>query len=299
MLRIGTRGSDLALWQANHVADLIGRDKSEIKIIKTKGDRIQSVSFEKMEGKGFFTKEIEEALLNNMIDIAVHSMKDLPTDDVPGLKIVTTTKREDPSDVLLIREECYNDNHFIPLKDGAIVGTSSIRRMAQLKSAMTSLNIQPLRGNVPTRVKRLRESKFDAIVLAKAGLKRLSIDMSDLQVLTLPYSFFLPAPAQGALAIQIRDDNDELEKILKKFNHKETELSVKAERCFLQHFGGGCHIPLGTLAYIEKGKIHLSGVITSIDGDISIRKTVVGEEPEKLGEELAILLKREGADDLI
>lgn len=299
MIRIGTRGSDLALWQANHVADLIGRERTEIIIIKTKGDRIQNLSFDKMEGKAFFTKEIEDALLNNEIDAAVHSMKDLPTDETPGLKVAAVLKREDPSDTLLVRKECYNDNNFIPIHPGAVIGTSSVRRAAQIKNIIPSADVQPLRGNVPTRIKRLREKRFDAILIASAGIKRLDMDLDDIEKLPLPFSFFLPSPSQGALAVQIRDNEKELEKIVRELNDGQTEKEVSAERSFLQHFGGGCHIPLGAFAYMLQDVIHLSGAITSADGKTSIRETVLGDNPEKLGEELAVILKRKGADNLL
>ncbi len=299
MIRIGTRGSDLALWQARHVSELIGTDKTEIIIIKTKGDKIQNISFDKMEGKAFFTKEIEDALLNNEIDIAVHSMKDLPTDDVKGLKVSAIIKREDPSDIMLIREECCKTDNFLKLREGAVVGTSSLRRLAQIKKAMKNLNIVPLRGNVPTRIKRLREAKFDAIILAKAGINRLNINLSGLKSLILPYSFFLPSPSQGALAIQTRDNDNTHIDIAAGLNDSETEKAVNAERSFLKYFGGGCHIPLGALAYLNNGKIHLSGSITSVDGEISIRESVIGNDPEALGRELAEILKSKGADKLL
>lgn len=299
MIRIGTRGSDLALWQANYIADLIGRDRTEIIIIKTKGDKIQNVSFDKMEGKGFFTKELEDALFEKEVDLAVHSMKDLPTDEVPGLKIAAITKRENPSDVMLIRKECFNENNFIPLFDGANIGTSSLRRVSQIKSVMNSLNVIPLRGNVPTRIKRLLEERFDAIILAAAGIKRLDVDLSNLVSFTLPYSYFLPAPSQGALAIQIRENDVQLESILSEHNDSETELVVTAERSFLKHFGGGCHIPLGALAYVNSDNIHLSGVIASIDGKKLIRETVIGTDPGVLGKELSTLMKKKGADGLL
>jgi hydroxymethylbilane synthase len=299
MIRIGTRGSELALWQAGHIADLIGRDRTEIVVIKTKGDRIQNLSFDKMEGKGFFTKEIEDALLKGKIDVAVHSMKDLPTDEVPGLKVAAVTEREDPSDLLLIRSECHNPDDSLPLFDGAVVGTSSLRRVAQLRHLMGSIRVEPLRGNVTTRVRKLREQQFDAIVLAKAGVQRLGIDLESLEVFELPLRLFLPAPAQGALAIQIRAEDGELEERLKKLNHRDTDRSVSAERFFLKYFGGGCHIPLGAIARIEGERIHLEGVVASVDGKSAIRKSVWGREPHVLGEEMAHYMKEEGADRFI
>jgi len=299
MIRIGTRGSELALCQANHVAGLIGKDKTEIKIIKTKGDKIQNISFDKMEGKAFFTKEIEDALLKNEIDIAVHSMKDLPTDDVNGLSVTAVLKREDPSDILVIRPQCYNKDNFLNLYDKAIVGTSSLRRLAQIKNAMISLNVQPLRGNVTTRLEKLREGQFDAIILAAAGLNRLRVDLNDLRLLPLPFSFFLPAPSQGAIAVQTRDKDNDLRNLLAGFDDTDTRKSVEAERSFLKHFGGGCHIPLGAFAYIIDGRIHLSGLIASVDGGRLLRDSVEGEVPGLLGEELALRLKGKGADKLL
>lgn len=299
VIRIGTRGSDLALWQANHVADLIGRDRARIVVIKTKGDRIQNVSFDKMEGKGFFTKEIEDALLGREIDVAVHSMKDLPTEHTHGLTIAAVIKREDPSDVLLVRAERYLEGNDLPLADGAIVGTSSLRRAAQLRNIMPSLEIRPLRGNVPTRIRRLREGRFDAIVLARAGMARLGLDTYGLVEFTLPYSYFLPAPAQGALAVQVRADDGELYDIVSGLNDPETEASVEAERRFLEHFGGGCHVPLGALAYRSGDVLHLSGLVASVDGKRLIRKSIDGGDPALVGRRLAEMLKEEGADALL
>jgi hydroxymethylbilane synthase len=299
LIRIGTRGSDLALWQANHVADLIGTEKTGIKIIKTKGDKLQNTSFDKIEGKAFFTKEIEDALLTEEIDIAVHSLKDLPTEDTKKLTIAAILRREDPSDILLIRNECYNSDNFLNLYDKAIVGTSSSRRAAQIKNVISSLEVMPLRGNVPTRIQKLREGQFDAIIIAKAGINRLNPDLNDLKSLTLPFSFFLPSPSQGALAIQVRDDENDLKEFLKSFSDIETEKTVTAERSFLKHFGGGCHIPLGAFAYIVDGNIHLSGSITSADGKNSIRGNIIGNEPALLGKQLAELLKAKGADKLL
>jgi hydroxymethylbilane synthase len=303
MIRIGTRGSELALWQANHVAGLItaltGKDQTEIKIIKTKGDIIQNVSFEKMEGKAFFTKEIEEALITKEIDIAVHSMKDLPTDELESLAVAAVLKREDPSDMLLIRQQCYNPDNFLNLYDKAIVGTSSVRRMSQIKNAMSSLEVLPLRGNVPTRINKLREGQYDAIIIARAGINRLNSDISDFKYLVMPFSFFLPSPSQGALAIQIRKNENELKDMLRQLNDDETEKSVSAERSFLKHFGGGCHIPLGAFAYLAEGVLHLSGAITSVDGKNSLRDNVTGPDPEIVGKKLAELLKSKGADNLL
>ncbi len=298
-IRIGTRGSDLALWQARHVAGLLGADRTEIIIIKTQGDRIQNVSFDKMEGKGFFTKEIEEALLEKKIDLAVHSLKDLPTEEVSGLTVTAIPARENPSDILLIRKECYNQGNYLPLFDGAKVGTSSLRRAAQLRHERPGLTLEPLRGNVPTRVRKLQEKAFDAIIIASAGLRRLGINPPELIAHPLPFSFFLPAPAQGALAIQVRSDDNELQAACASLNHADTARAVLAERAFLKHFGGGCHVPLGAFAYVSGGEIRLSGAIASVDGKELLRQAVSGSDPDATGSELARLLKEQGAEKLL
>jgi hydroxymethylbilane synthase len=299
MIRIGTRGSDLALWQARYIAGLIGGDRARIVIIKTKGDRVRNVAFDKMEGKGFFTKEIEEALLDGRVDLAVHSLKDLPTDETEGLTIAAVSRRGSPADVLLIRSGSVARENPLPLREGASVGTSSLRRAAQIRHIMPSLSLTPLRGNVPTRVRRLRDGRYDAIILAQAGIDRLELDLGGLELFTLPYDVFLPAPAQGALALQIRRGDRDLETYLKSFNHRETELAVTAERQFLRSFGGGCHVPIGALGRIAGGNIELSGVVASADGGRLIRKTLTGPDPRVLGAALAAALKQEGADALL
>lgn len=295
MIRIGTRGSELALWQARYIAQKIGEDKTKIIIIKTKGDRIQNVSFDKIEGKGFFTKEIEEALLAKKIDCAIHSLKDLPVDDTPGLCIAAITKREDPSDVILIQQKYYDPRSAIPIVKDATIGTSSLRRAAQMLHAIPTLKIKPLRGNVPTRIKKLRQNQFDAIVLAKAGILRLALDLSDLISYTLPFSILLPAPGQGSLAIQIREEDDCLKKSLSFLNDFETNAAVTAERAFLKEFGAGCHVPLGAYAYIDNNKIRLHGMVASKDGKILYRETTIGDDPHTVGKNLAQILKSQGA----
>ena len=299
-IRIGTRGSELALWQAEYVSGLIGRDKTEIIIIKTQGDKIQNVSFDKMEGKGFFTKEIEAALIEKRVDLAVHSLKDLPTEVVPGLTVAAIPVREDPSDILIINIEAYDESmDLLPLKKGAITGTSSLRRLAQLKNARGDLDVKALRGNVNTRLRKLKEKEYDAIVLAYAGVKRLNLDIMGLETYMLPFDIFLPAPAQGALGLQTREDDETTLNEVKKFNHDETDIAVTAERSFLSHFGGGCHIPLGSRAVITNGEIRLEGVIASTDGLKAIRDSVTGKKPDETGAALAKKLKDKGADKLI
>ena len=298
-IRIGTRGSNLALWQAEYIANLIGKDKTEIIIIKTKGDQIQNVSFEKMEGKGFFTKEIENALLAKQVDLAVHSLKDLPTESIPELKVAAIPVRENPSDMLLIRSEMFDAERTLKVKQGAVVGTSSLRRLAQLKLADVSIQVEPLRGNVNTRLRKIREKQYDAIVLAYAGIMRLGLDISDLNIFEMPFDVFLPAPAQGALGLQTRSDDSATIDVVSKLNHNETALAVTAEREFLHHFGGGCHVPLGAHATVLNSQIHLTGVVVSIDGLKQIRQSVSASDPKTAGKELARILKEKGADNLL
>jgi hydroxymethylbilane synthase len=246
-LIIGTRGSELALWQANFVKDRLAEHNvaAELKIIKTQGDRILNLSFDKLEGKGFFTKELEEELLAGTIDLAVHSHKDLPTENPPGLIIAAVSEREDPSELLLILKDCVDVHQKMSLKYGAIVGTSSNRRKAQLLAYRPDLEIEDLRGNVPTRIGKLRDEKYDAIMLAKAGVTRLNIDLSEFHVEELTPVELIPAPAQGVLAIQIRENDTDLYNALQILHHPDVAEQLAVERTVLKLFGGGCHLPLG------------------------------------------------------
>ena len=299
-IRIGTRGSELAMWQARFVAGLLGTHRTEIIVIKTQGDTIQNVSFDKMEGKGFFTREIEQALLEKKIDLAVHSLKDLPTENPPGLIIAAVPEREDPADRLLVSPGAWDGSSTLNLKDAAVVGTSSMRRMAQLKLLRRDLIIEPLRGNVNTRVRKLREGRFDAIVMAAAAIRRIDLDVDDFRSVMLDTDVFLPAPAQGALGLQVRGDDDETRRAVAPLNHLETERAVSAERSFLRLFGGGCHIPLGAYAVIQAdASIRLRGIIASADGVEAFRDEVIDTDPEKAGARLARLLQEKGADRLL
>ncbi|MDB5019175.1 MAG: Porphobilinogen deaminase [Pedobacter sp.] len=258
-LIIGTRGSDLALWQANFIKDTlagIGID-AELKIIKTQGDKILNLRLDKLEGKGFFTKELEDELLSGKIDLAVHSHKDLPTVHPAGLTIAAVPEREDPSELLLILKDCVDVTQKLSLKTGAMVGTSSNRRKAQMLAIRTDLNIEDLRGNVPTRIQKLRDEKYDAILLAKAGVNRLGIDLSEFHVEVLDTTEVIPAPAQGALAIQIRDNDPELFQLLQKINHTDTQVEIALERKVLNMFEGGCHMPLGCYCKKENDKYEI------------------------------------------
>ncbi len=245
----------MALWQANFIKDSLAKVniQAELKIIKTQGDRLLNLSFDKLEGKGFFTKELEEELLAGTIDLAVHSHKDLPTENPPGLIIAAVSEREDPSELLLILKDCVDVKQKLSVKYGAIVGTSSNRRKAQLLAYRPDLEIEDLRGNVPTRINKLREENYDAIMLAKAGVSRLGIDLSEFHVEELTPNELIPAPAQGALAIQIRESDNELFLALQVLNHPDVAEELAVERTVLKLFGGGCHLPLGCYCRKEDG----------------------------------------------
>ena len=250
---IGSRGSELALWQANYVKDQLKSIglSSTIKIIKTKGDQIQHLSFDKIEGKGFFTKEIENELISNKIDLAVHSLKDLETNQPEGLCIAAVPPRENPADCLLIHSKGFDQKQDLNLKDYAVVGTSSARRKNQLLFFREDILLKDLRCNVPTRVDKLRKGEYDAIVLAKAGLNRLNIDLKEFHVVNLSPHVFIPAPAQGALGLQVREEDDFLKEQLKKLNDATTSESVHFERAILNQLGGGCHSPFGAYSDLD------------------------------------------------
>src|ERR1700748_3233813 len=237
-LIIGTRGSELALWQANFVKDSLAAIgiTAELKIIKTQGDRILNLSFDKLEGKGVLTKDLEEELLAGTIALAVHSHKDLPTENPPGLIIAAVSEREDPSELLLILKDCVDVKQKLSVKFGGIVGTSSNRRKAQLLAYRPDLEIEVLRGNVPTRIGKLRDEKYDAIMVAKAGVVRLGLDLSEFHVEELAPTELIPAPAQGVLAIQIRESDQELFNILQVLNHPDVAEGLAVERNVLKLF---------------------------------------------------------------
>lgn len=253
---IGSRGSDLALWQANHVLRKVQKLglTAEIKIIVTQGDQIQNLSFDKLEGKGFFTKEIEEALINKEIDLAVHSHKDLPTTSPEGLIIAAVSEREDPAELLLIRKESVDNGQKFSFKKNAIVGTSSARRKSQLLAFRKDIELKDLRGNVPTRIQKLRDKKYDAIMLAAAGVERLRINLSEFKVLRVDPKEFIPAPAQGVLGLQIREDDHELFQHINKLNSEKVQDIIGIERKVLNMFDGGCQLPLGVYCIKEDNK---------------------------------------------
>lgn len=270
-LRLGTRGSDLALWQAHHVAQMIRErlgSECSIEIVKTRGDRIQDVAFRKMEGKGFFTKELQDALLEGRVDLVVHSLKDLPTEEPAGLEVAAIPERANPADLLLVRSDIQpppTDNP-LALSDGTILGTSSLRRAAQALANSPGIEIRALRGNVPTRVRKLRDGDYDAILLAAAGVSRLQLDLEGLVAYELPMESMLPAPGQGALAIETRADDAAGER-LRALHDDEIALCVETERALLALLGGGCHLPLGCLATTEATGIRLQAVLGAIDDE--------------------------------
>lgn len=247
MLRIGTRGSKLALWQAEFTQAELARIgvESRLVIIKTQGDIVQHLSFEKMEGKGFFTKEIEDALLRGEIDLAVHSMKDLPTSQPDGLAITAVSYRENPADLLIIDPQALEKGQIFRLKKDAVVGTSAARRKAQLRDFRPDVVLKDIRGNVPTRLEKLRQGQFDAIFLAAAGVNRLNLDLSGLEVVELHPREFVPAPAQGVLAWQTNRPDTATRLLLRRLHHSATSAVTNVERRTLQLMDGGCQLPLG------------------------------------------------------
>lgn len=266
-ITIGSRGSELALWQANFVLSKLQElaISAEIKIIKTQGDNVQ-LSWDKMEGKGFFTKEIEDALLRNEIDLAVHSHKDLPTEPVKGLIIAAVSDREDPSELLLIQRGAVDEKQKFSLKKNAILGTSSARRKSQLLAWRNDLKMEDLRGNVPTRVQKLRDKKYDAILIANAGVSRLELKAplnspqpgisvyEEFHSEILDPHEFIPAPAQGVLAIQIRENDKKLFEKLQVLNHRDVEENISIERKILNLLEGGCQLPLGVFCEKEENE---------------------------------------------
>ena len=268
MLKIGTRGSKLALWQAEFTRSELARIgvESELVIIKTQGDLIQHLSFDKLEGKGFFTKEIEDALLRGDIDLAVHSMKDLPTMPPEGLVITAVSYRDNPADWLIVRREAVDAQLIFKMKHGAVVGTSANRRKAQLIDFRPDVQLKDIRGNVPTRLEKLRSGDFDAIFLAAAGVTRLALDLSDFLLVELNPREFVPAPAQGVLAWQTNRDDTSTRLILKKLHHPEISACTNVERKVLQLMSGGCQLPLGVHCERDTSGYYHAFAACEVDG---------------------------------
>src|SRR5512143_620877 len=286
-IRIGTRASALALWQAEWVKSELEKRYPGVAVtltkIKTTGDKILDVPLAKVGGKGLFVKEIEEAMLENEIDIAVHSMKDVPTFFPDGLHLSCITKREDARDALLSR----NHVKFKDLPKGANAGTSSLRRQAQLMNVRPDFKIQQLRGNVDTRLRKLKEGQFDAIILAAAGVKRLGLAENVTEYIDAAIS--LPAIGQGALGIECRVDDRELNDLIAFFNHADSRTCVTGERALLRRLEGGCQVPIACYGRIKGGNLHLTGLVGSVDGKRIIKDSIVGapDKAEKLGVTLA------------
>lgn len=265
---IGSRGSDLALYQANFIKDILENKLNcevEIKIVVTSGDRIDNLSFDKMEGKGFFTKEIEVELLNTNIDLAVHSLKDLMTTQPDGLKLGAVGFRVDRRELLLIKKEAHTGEGLIPVKKGGIIGTSSPRRKCQIVYNNRHLEIKDLRGNVPTRIRKLREGQYDSIIIATAGVDRLELDISDLVAIRLDPENFLPAPAQGILGLQIRSDDSRVEQILNKINDENDKKAADLERGLLAKYDTGCSLPLGIFSEVDGESYRIKAVLGASD----------------------------------
>jgi hydroxymethylbilane synthase len=297
---IATRGSKLALWQANWIKSAIQRDNPDIEVtlnkIKTKGDKILDVPLAMVGGKGLFVKEIEEALLNNSADLAVHSMKDVPTDLPEGLHLTAICKREDPRDALIARDGIRS---IKDLPEGARVGTSSLRRICQILHIRPDLTITQLRGNLDTRIRKLDEGLFDAIIVAAAGVKRLG--MTDRITTMIPTDVSLPAIAQGAVGIECRIDDEYINSLLRGLDHPETSVCVLAERAFLRRLEGGCQVPIAAHAVLKGDKLTLEGLVGSVSGETIVRGSREGspDEPEPLGIGLAEDLISRGAGDIL
>jgi hydroxymethylbilane synthase len=292
-LIIGSRGSQLALWQANYIASRLSGVgiRTQIEIIKTTGDHLQTASLVQAGGKGLFTKEIEEALLHRAIDLAVHSLKDLPTENPEGLTIAAIPEREDPRDAMV-------GSTVAELGQGARVGTSSGRRGAQLLNLRPDLVVEPIRGNVDTRLRKLKERQFDAIMLAAAGLRRLGLEREIAHYFSPDE--ICPAPGQGALAIQTRTEDLAFE-ICSALNHPITAECVRCERSVLAALGGGCQLPVGVFAEADDESLHLRASVLSLDGRRAIRKAMIGPRgnPENVGALVAGELLRAGAGSIL
>lgn len=302
---IGTRGSKLALWQAEWVKSEIQHLHSEIEIslikIKTTGDMILDVPLAKIGGKGLFVKEIEEAILRHKVDMAVHSMKDVPTELPEGLHLAAICRREDPRDALITKVQSseFKVQSYKDLPHGATVGTSSLRRLCQLRNIRPDLKIVQLRGNLDTRIRKLDEGQFDAIIVAVAGVKRLGLAYRITEI--LEPEICLPAIGQGAIGIECRVNDKVINTILGDLNHQETSISVRAERALLRRLGGGCQVPIAAYARIKDGRVIMDGLVGSITGERVIKSHAEGklEDHERLGTNLAEDLLSRGAKEIL
>jgi hydroxymethylbilane synthase len=298
-LVIGSRGSKLALWQAEQARDRLAGFDVRIEVIKTTGD-VKSDPLSVIGGKGVFTKELEDALLDGRIDIAVHSLKDLPTILPEGLSITAICEREDPRDALVLAAGSEFDATALGnLPRGAIVGTSSQRRLAQLRCWRDDLVIKDLRGNVDTRIRKLDEGQYDAVILASAGLVRLGLQ--DRISLRIPIEHMLPAVGQGAIAIETREDDEFAVQATRRLDHRETRVACLAERAFLRGLGGGCQLPIAAHARFEGELLKLDGLVARPDGSKRLQDSLSGpaDSAEELGSSLASTLLNRGAASLL
>jgi hydroxymethylbilane synthase len=298
-IKIGTRGSKLALWQANWVKSALNqkfpRLSIELDIIKTQGDKILDVPLAQVGGKGLFVKEIEQALMDHRVDLAVHSMKDMPAEIPQGLCIGAVPRRENPSDVLISR----NKLKFSKLASGSVIGTSSLRRGAQLRHIRNDIAIKPLRGNLDTRLRKLETEGMDAIVVAAAGVKRLDFENRITEY--LDEKIMLPAVGQGALCIETREDDPTISEIISTLDDFQTRTIVSGERAFLNRLEGGCQIPIAGHGKVKNERYVLTGLVAEVDGSKVIKDIVEGpvETSEQIGIELAERLLDQGADELL
>jgi hydroxymethylbilane synthase len=296
-LRIGTRGSRLALWQANHVAALVqphvGNRSIELIEIQTVGDQVRDVPLAALGGQGAFTKEIQKALLDDRVDVAVHSLKDLPTVPVEGLVLAAVPPRGPTGDAFV--SDRYH--RFDDLSSGAVIATSSLRRRAQVLHRRPDIRVVDIRGNVETRLRKIHEQQLDGLILAHAGLERLGLQGQITEV--LDPKWMLPAVGQGALGLECRVGDSETRFLLEAINHPPTYQSVFAERAFLRALQGGCQIPIGAAASVDGGKLTLRGAVVSPDGTLRIEGTMIGVNGEEIGEMLARELLSRGAGELL
>jgi hydroxymethylbilane synthase len=294
-LRIGSRGSQLALWQANHVAALL-RVRGhivEIEIIKTTGDKITSVSLAQVGTKGMFTKEIEDALAEKRVDLAVHSLKDVPTELAQQFELTAILKREDPRDAFISVKFAALEE----LPRGAKVGTSSLRRQCQLKSIRPDLEVFPLRGNVDTRLRKLESGEYEAIILAAAGVHRLGLETHVRSRISA--DIMCPAVGQGALAIEVRRDDRQTKALLAFLNDADTHAAIECERALLGSLGGGCQVPIGAYAEKRAGRFYLRAMVGRPDGSQILREQAEGTDGVKLGRETAQALLFRGGDKIL
>jgi hydroxymethylbilane synthase len=302
VIRIGSRKSQLALVQTYWVKEELEKhfpDHSfEVETMNTQGDKILDVALAKIGDKGLFTKELEEKMLDNSVDFAVHSLKDLPTHLPDGLILGCITQRVDPADALVVHEK-HKDKQLDTLPEGAVIGTSSLRRLAQLRHHFPHLTFKDVRGNVNTRLAKLDAGEYDAIILAAAGLTRL--DMSDRIHQIIPSEISLHAVGQGALGIECRDQDPEILAVIKALEDPDTRDRCLAERSFLRELEGGCQVPIGVNTSIEDNNLTLTGMVASLDGKQLIKDTVSGDssQAETLGQELAHRLREAGADEIL